>query len=316
MNNDLLEKIGDWIKNNTSPEIYWDYRDEVSPETIATAMETHPEHPLTYIYENCIDDDNVYDLELGAIAEGIEHFKVEVMADLGIEEDDFDAKELARENRDELVEYTSVDYNIGDLLKGTINVRVELMSNYDCINSHWFESQSPIGYEETYFGDTVKALRLNPQDVKRMLIEKGLEVYGKWPKKDGSKALVKLEDFWQEMENRGCPACLLAFVGKVDIEDLLGNDSKKTLITIPKGNYMGFYSSSQGGGSMIEAPLQHDVKLDLNKNYDGHGMGYRMVLDVSGNGYTIDSSYGVTKEFWGKEILLSEKRITKSKIEI
>ena len=33
-----------------------------------------------------------------------------------------------------------------------------MLSNYDCINSNWFESQGGYRYEESYFGDMVDSL--------------------------------------------------------------------------------------------------------------------------------------------------------------
>ena len=59
-----------------------------------------------------------------------------------------------------------------ELIKHTddIPVRVEMLSDYDCINSNWWESQGGYRYEESYFGDMVDALRLNPARVKKMLV--------------------------------------------------------------------------------------------------------------------------------------------------
>ena len=60
-------------------------------------------------------------------------------------------------------------------------MRVEMLSNYDCINSNWLESQEGYRYKESYFGDMIDALNLNPAKVKKMLVEKGYTVYGRFP---------------------------------------------------------------------------------------------------------------------------------------
>ena len=51
-----------------------------------------------------------------------------------------------------------------------IRVRVEMLSNYECINSNWLESQEGYRYKESYFGDMIDALNLNPSKVKKMLV--------------------------------------------------------------------------------------------------------------------------------------------------
>ena len=70
-----------------------------------------------------------------------------------------------------------------DLIKRTddIPIRVEMLSNYDCINSNWFESQGGYRYEESYFGDMVDTLNLNPAKVKKLLLEHGYEVHERFP---------------------------------------------------------------------------------------------------------------------------------------
>jgi len=306
----LLTRIGNWIANNTKPQIYWDYRDEISDETVAEAIEKSPEFPMQHVYETIDISDARYEAELDAIKEGIEHFKAEVMSALGISEDDFDAKEIARDNRETLVDYTTVDECWDDVLRGNVQVRVEMFSNYDCINSHWLESQSPYNMD-SYFGDVVRMLEFNPAEVKKFLLSKGMRVSGHWPNVKSANALITLDDFWTEETNRCCGANLLTFVGQVSKKEILCRNVNEGKITIPAGNTCGFYSSCQGGGSTIEAKLKRDFEIDLAKNYDGHGLGFKMFVDVRGyNGYTINEAYGVTTAFWGKNILIHEQNQT------
>lgn len=97
-----------------------------------------------------------------------------------------------------------------ELIKHTddIPVRVEMLSDYDCINSNWWESQGGYRYEESYFGDMVDALRLNPARVKKMLVEKGYTVHGCFPnrKSRDGKEQVTYEHFYQELINSCCGA--------------------------------------------------------------------------------------------------------------
>ena len=88
------------------------------------------------------------------------------------------------EIREEIYDRNDSD-TLKELLKNTddIPVRVEMLSNYDCINSNWLESQEGYRYKESYFGDMIDALNLNPAKVKKMLVEKGYTVYGRFPDK-------------------------------------------------------------------------------------------------------------------------------------
>ena len=98
------------------------------------------------------------------------------------------------------------------------------MTSYDCINSNWLESQEGYRYKESYFGDMIDALNLNPAKVKKMLVEKGYSVYGRFPDKkyrDG-KEQVSYEQFYQELINSCCGANLLTYIGKVNLQEPAG----------------------------------------------------------------------------------------------
>ena len=82
-----------------------------------------------------------------------------------------------------------------------IPIRVEMLSNYDCINSHWFESQGGYRYEESYFGDMVDSLNLNPARVKKILTKHGYKAYGRFPnrKNRNGREQVSYEQFYEEL---------------------------------------------------------------------------------------------------------------------
>lgn len=230
---------------------------------------------------------NKFEIEEDEAEEILEKYKYEIEDHYYIVDDSNVLKDLARNS-------------------SSINVRITKYSNYDCINSHWFETQSGgYAYKETYFGAMVDTLKLNPKKVKELLIDKGLKAFGNFPnlKYRAGKELVSYEDFWQELENSCCGANNLIFVGTIDIKDLIDNNFKLNNITIPKGNNCGLFSSFQGGGSVIEMKLLHDLKIDLSKHgktkYDSFGI----EIDCRGSGYSIDEAYGVTKSFWGNDII-------------
>lgn len=192
-----------------------------------------------------------------------------------------------------------------DLLRNTnkIPVRVELLSNYDCINSHWLESSGGYSYEESYFGDMVDALNLNPCKVRKMLLEHEETTIGKFPNKRSrnGKEQVSYEQFYEELENSCCGANLLTYIATIDVRELYDAGFNLSEIRIPKGNKCGIYSSMQGGGSLMEMELREDVKLHLTK---GNYPYYRLELDKWGTGYnySIQQTYGVDSSFFGKPL--------------
>lgn len=218
----------------------------------------------------------------------------------------WEAEKFFEENEEEIKNeiYSRDDSDpLKDLLRNTnkIPVRVELLSNYDCINSHWLESSGGYSYEESYFGDMVDALNLNPCKVKKILLEQGKKTIGQFPDKRSrnGKEQVSYEQFYEELENSCCGANLLTYVATVDVQKLYDTGFNLLEIVIPKGNKCGLYSSMQGGGSLMEMDLKEDVKIKLSK---GKYPYYRLELDKWGTGYnySIQQTYGVDSSFFGK----------------
>ena len=122
------------------------------------------------------------------------------------------------EIRDEIYSRNDSDV-IKELIMHTddIPIRVEMLSNYDCINSHWFESQGGYRYEESYFGDMVDSLNLNPARVKKILTKHGYKAYGRFPnrKNRNGREQVSYEQFYEELINSCCGANLLTYIGRV-----------------------------------------------------------------------------------------------------
>lgn len=194
-----------------------------------------------------------------------------------------------------------------ELIKNTddIPVRVEMLSDYDCINSNWLESQDGYRYEESYFGDMVDALNLNPARVKKTLKEKGYKTCGRFPDKkhrDG-KEQVSYRQFYQELVNSCCGANLLTYIGKVSLKELYDTGFSFKEVIIPKGNCCGLFSSMYGGGSLLEMELREDVRLRLEVK-DYHGFRFRLDNERSAYECSIKRVYGVCDSFFGEKISL------------
>ena len=208
------------------------------------------------------------------------------------------------EIRDEIYNRNDSDV-LKDLIKRTddIPIRVEMLSNYDCINSNWFESQGGYRYEESYFGDMVDTLNLNPAKVKKLLLEHGYEVHERFPnrKSRDGKEQVSYEQFYQELVNSCCGANLLTYIGKVNLKELYDAGFSLKEIVIPKGNCCGLFSSMYGGGSLLEMELKQDVRLKLEVK-DYHGFRFRLDDERSKYDYSVQHVYGVCDSFFGDAV--------------
>lgn len=201
--------------------------------------------------------------------------------------------------RDEIYSRDDSDI-VGALVRNTrdIAIRVELHSNYDCINSHHFEGC--YSYEESYFGAMVDALNLNPRKVQERFKEVGIQTEGIFPDKaerNGSEWVGYIY-FATEIENSSSPANLLTFVATLSLIDLYDAGFDLKDITLPENNVCGIFSSTYGGGSAMEMPLMKRVTIRLNeKPYDY----FSLCIDADRDyGYSIKETYGVTDEFFGR----------------
>lgn len=288
---------------------YIDYRDNLD-EQLPLLQECFEAKNFDKLYEF------IYDCYLNAenfeVSNLIEELKNDIESKFDIEDAQYLLDEYEDEIRDEIYNRDKSNL-VQDLLNNTssIPLRVTMYSNYDCINSHYFEtSGGGYSYKESYFGAMVDALKLNPAKVKKMLIANDVKCFGSFPnlKQREGKEYVSYEHFWQELQNSCCGANLLTFVCTLNASDILTLEDSVNKIKIPKGNNCGLFSSMQGGGSIIGMELQRDLILDLSKHgktkYDSYGI----EIDCrGGSGYSIDEAYGVTSSFWGKEIEFIKK---------
>lgn len=222
---------------------------------------------------------------------------------LGYSEDDveefFDANDDAIRceifNRDDSSVLDNVIANTKSL-----PVRIELHSNYDCINSHYFEGV--YSYSNSYFGNMVDALCLNPIKVKEEFQNYNIKCDGEFPnlaERNGLEVVTYL-DFAREISNSVSPANLLTFTAKVDISQLQEHNFSVKTITIPKGNYSGLYSPSQGGGSLMEMELLRDFTIQLEADkYDYYAIKFDGDTE---RGHSMEDVYGLLDRAFGNNI--------------
>lgn len=303
---EIKGKVTEFFPTNVQL-VYIDYRDDLDDwhETFQECIEQGNSTPLVEKV-NEIDFDTSY-----AVNEVVKDVTSDLLRFYELDEkDDLEAM-LADVVLDDEIRNLCYENDNSDPLKGLLNntsditVRLEMTSNYDCINSHWFERG--YSYVESYFGDMVDALNLNPALVKKVMVEHGIDVSGRFPNKSNrnGKEYISYESFIQELLNSCSGANLLTFVGTMNAMDFYEYNARK--ITFPKGNNCGLFSSWNGGGSMIEMELLRNFTVDISQS-SKNGRGFRLKVDKADN-YSMDSVYGPTRKFWGGQIKLDMEKI-------
>ena len=220
-------------------------------------------------------------------------------------------EELIEDNQDiieEEIRMRDKSNPLEELIRNTgdINIRIEMISDYDCINSFWLENQGGYRYQDSYLKHIADTLKINPKILKKKLTERGIKTSGRFPDKKSreGKELASYDEIAEELENSTCGANLLTFLGKISLKELYDLNFRISKITIPKGNRCGLYSSWEGGGSLMEIQTEKDTELKLE--YNGK-IGFKIIADdrKAEEGYSLKDTYGVYDTFFGKELKLT-----------
>lgn len=300
LSEDLVQKIKDHLNKQGPPSFYWDHNSELSDDQIEKIIDS-PEG--IFEVENELQEMNwsyCFDLEVEHLKETLSFFEKELLEEFGVEE--IDLSELAGELREEFLDYLSVDVNIKELMRSDVNLRITLFSNYDCMNSNWYETSGG-GYSYSgYFKQIVDFLHLNPLKVKEAFEKKGILTNGHFPnkRKRNNKEYVDYKEFAVEFENNSC-ASNLVFVANLCLRKISKNGLPEKFI-IPKGNSCGLFSYFQGGGSPMDMVLKRDLVINTEKHFETKYDHISLTVDKSSDSYSINSAYGVSSSFWGNSI--------------
>lgn len=293
----LTEEIKNQILTeieNTSEELYWDCRRGLEDSSINECLEKG-----TYNFM-----DELYDYNVDSIIEIEAEIKRRIVSEYA-EKLNMSVEELIEELGEDFEDTSpSVYIDLKDVFRREYgNVRLELYSNYDCINSNWCEGNS-YSFKESYFGAMVNALNLNPKLLKEEMHKQNIETRGAFPnyKWRNGKEFVDYSEFCKELLNSCCGVNLLTVGLKIGLLELHENVKDGKLdnikkITIPKGAYCGLFSSMQGGGSIMEIEFKKAVTIDLTKTgktkYDCWGL-------VADKGYSINEVYSMPSSFFSE----------------
>jgi hypothetical protein len=180
------------------------------------------------------------------------------------------------------MDYQNEDYYENDYENEVqkLNARLTWFSNYDCMNSHWLESQGDL---TGYFNQIVEILGLKKRDIKKEYPQYRFENEKMVKPK---KPVVDTAQFLSEFLDGGCGALLFTIAIKID-SDFAGDT-----ITVPKGAKCGFFSSWHGGGSFFNLELIEDFKVSLlpcGSKYNHWGIEYEKDTE---RGNSIESVFG------------------------
>jgi hypothetical protein len=292
--------------------IYTDYNDNFdnSAKAIHECMEKEDIYPL---FEKV--DDWIYECQYRMCNEVIDELIEKILLDSKYSEIHPYLEEwLDNEDNREQLRYSITDRDhsepISEMIGRTmLRARVTQYSNYDALPTNW-DLKNTYEYND-YFKDIVDTLFLNPAIVKKTFIEKSINAVGKYPNlsyRNGKEA-VEYIAFAEELQNQNCYSNLV-FMGLLPLQSLYSNGFRKfQKIIIPKGNYCGFYSYWQGGGSLLGMKLKQDLVLPIQIPRKTPHDCFDLDVDERncGIGYCIDEAYGMIREAWGKEIQLVYK---------
>ncbi len=181
-----------------------------------------------------------------------------------------------------------------------LRVRIPVYSNFDCINSCFFEGS--IEYDG-YMGAIIDLLQINPIEVKRACLHYDLPISGKFPNKPSRKnPVVSAMDLIKSYRETGCGANLFTFFGEVDVYEHLGNGAP-TGVTIPKGANCGYFSSTYGGSGGLDITTQRDFIFD-SLQYGPTSYDSIEILPDEINGYSVRDVFGEHMGYFNTQLTL------------
>ncbi len=193
-----------------------------------------------------------------------------------------DLRDFIYEN--DLHHYYRTDIDDETLLQTEVHCTLTLQSNYDCINSFFFEtSGGQISVNETYLGDVLKLLGISHSEFKKHIQQNtSLRSAGKFSKTKHTPK-VDIEAFYTELQNSCTPASQFAFAVVLTLGDFVSEKPKKS-VRIEKGTKCGFFSSWQGGASPFDLEVQEAFILNLQKPFGKQRCPYtNIAINVEGN---------------------------------
>ena len=301
-------------------EIYADYRDEMSNDAAVKILSA--EDPEQRFFETV--DEWYWEAQTSFEREVADKVK-EALTD---DETGLFPEGLTDEQEEEIDEYLKeiVCFNLPErhYLKQEFNVNI-MVDTGDGNYEHTLNSVYPCYYgrpEDTTNDKAAIVWLTKKQGYTKTQMNNALK------KGDIKDPKGYLQSLRQELANHSSGICVLTFLAKMTLEELLelnryirlqdrnGRKYDATenpdcgYIVIDKKTETGLYDPWNGGGSVFEIELEKDVRLPIRF--------IRSALPDGGDGYSIDSVYGMSGSCWRevvKEIHgISDERLAKESV--
>ena len=282
----VIEKVKDILRDMClseeggyfTSEIYVDYRDEMSDETIKDIMEAeHPEEAFYDIMQEWEVD--AYDYEFDALYREIRN-----RWDDETDGDFFDYKD---DISDFLSEFVFFNLPYDHFLKQEVKVNIIVDNgdgNYDFTLNNLLNSEFK---EEGIPNESSLLWLVKQQGYSRQDLEKALYT----DEKINSKFL---ESVYNEVYNTTSYMNALTFFVKMTLEELIEYKENKMDIVLSKNTSCGLYDAWNGAGSMLEIELEKDVVIPAELADP----------DLEGcRGYGINDIYGMGNDFWTDTVI-------------
>lgn len=262
-------------------------------DTVQECIESHSKNALYEVVDQISDyqiDEAVYEVmgalktkleEKGYPANEVDDFFSDYEGEII---DEIHVRDVS-EPIEQLVNNTGLD--------GQVCAYIDMTIGFDCVNSYELESENGFAYKNTYFGDMIDQLNLNPSKVEELLHVEGAKTVGVFPDlsaRDGQE-FVRYDQFVQELV-KNPDLGLLVFLTKVDLKDLVDKDFDVQEVVVPKGNRCGLFFSGIGSGSILGMELQRDIKLDVRHEEEGRSMWLTLDDKSVKRGCSIQETYG------------------------
>lgn len=310
----LEERLKYHCNKDMCCEIYWDYRDEVDPDTLKKVVESYKEagyeNPKDYLCEKLWDSNMDYDSYMfGEIEKDIRNCDNEKVAEYFEEFGDLheDAVEVG---------YNGIDVNVDDIL-GKSEFRLNIMFGTD--NERNFDMSSIVSsygsWREPDFDYLDSEIDILDNGLTYLIHQQGHSVkeiydcllgnergFGSSEKMDFIKSVVN------EIVNNPSEALseLCALV-KLDGNDYLtlleAVDKGEQYLTFKKDTMIGLFNDWSGGGSLLEVELDKPfvVPASMVRNVQVEG-------SRDNYSYTVDQVYGLVGSCWKRNLGYTDEK--------
>lgn len=308
----LKERIEGIVENNFSPnedgdiEVYCDYRDELSTETIKKIMRA--DNPRDAFYEALCDFEDYYDWS--NLFQTVERELSE------------DEKELYINNKTEMTDFLYETYSFylpAEHFNKSVKVNIMLDTgnmNYDFTRDNVLNWDGQ--YSDGEFDKESSLLWLAKQQGKATLLKKCVkESWNRWENDEQQyKETTECKDKFvisamQELANLTSHMGTMTFLVEMELFDLFElieamkiekelnksyylEERKGTgYIVLDKSTMCGLFNAWSGSGSVLEIDCEKDIKIPIRCIFDAVVDGTKIY------GYDVDDVYGLIGSCWG-----------------